>query len=306
MLEMRERAFILSSSSSLPALEARGLRPDLVISTDGGSWAPLHLFACVRNPSGGTAAGRRLLAVNPCAAIPSQCGAFPFLVLNDGSLWQSLVLRELGIPSLVVPQRGTVTASALDLALNLSTGNIYLAGMDLSVRDIRSHARPYGFDHLLYGKATRLNPVYSQAFTRSNKIRSGKSHDVYAAWFKSRIETLPDRIFSLGGNHPVFKNLKAEASARRNTAGKGGAGPAKAGAGAAPETRREFQFREFPLKPGRAALALSVLDRAFEDPRFSGILRKELSPLLGGRDTADSIREDIRNLSAAYGGMRRG
>jgi hypothetical protein len=302
ILEMRERAFILASASSLPALEARGLRPDLVISTDGGSWAPLHLFACVRNPAGG-AAGSRLLAINPCAAMPSQCGAFPLLVLNDGSLWQSLILRGLDIPSLVVPQRGTVTASALDLALNLSTGNIYLAGMDLSVRDIRSHARPYGFDHLLYGKATRLSPVYSQVFTRSSNIRGGKSHEVYAAWFKSRIETLPDRIFSLGGNHPVFKNLKAEAARGRNAAAKYKT-PAETAAGAAPEIRREFRFREFPLKPGRAALAPDILDRAFEDPRFSGILQKELSPLLGGRDTAEGIREDIRNLAAVYGGKR--
>ncbi|MDR1586126.1 MAG: DUF115 domain-containing protein [Treponema sp.] len=294
ILEMREKAFILSSSSSLSALEARGLRPDLVISTDGGAWAPLHLFACVRDPAGGAAAGPHLLAINPCAAIPSQCAAFPLLVLNDGSLWQSLILRELGIPSLVIPQRGTVTASAVELALNLSAGNIYLAGMDLSVRDIRSHARPYGFDHLLYEKASRLNPVYSQAYTRSNNIRGGKSYEVYAAWFKSRIETLPNRIFPLGGNHPVFGNPKAEAALRRDAP--------------APVSRTEFQFREFPLKPGRAAidLALGALDRAFEDPRFSGILRKELSPLLGGTDTANSVREDIRNLAAACGGNRRG
>ncbi|MDR2134286.1 MAG: hypothetical protein LBP27_04195, partial [Treponema sp.] len=69
---------------------------------------------------------------------------------------------------------------------------------------------------------------------------------------------------------------------------------------------RDFRFREFPLKPGRAALALDVLDRAFEDPRFSGILRKELSPLLGGKDTADSIRKDLRNLAAAWGENGRG
>jgi hypothetical protein len=290
ILEMRKEVFILASSSSLPALEARGLGPDLVISTDGGSWAPLHLFAWVRNQAarrGGAA--DRLLAINPCAAVPSQCGALPFLVLSDGSLWQNLILRELGVPSLVIPQRGTVTASALELALNLSSGNIYLAGMDLSVRDLRSHARPYGFDHLLYGRASRLNPVYSQTFTRSNEIRGGRSHEVYASWFKSRLETLPDRIFSLEGNHPVFKNLPK-------------ALPAASGTGAV------FRFREFPLGPGGAAidLALGALDRAFGDPRFSEILQKELSPLLGGTDGADSTRKEIRNLAAAYGEKRRG
>ncbi|MDR1319760.1 MAG: DUF115 domain-containing protein [Treponema sp.] len=291
LFEMRKEVFILASSSSLPALEAGGLEPDLVIATDGGSWAPLHLFAWVRNPARGgdgtAGAAGRLLAINPCAAVPSQCGAFPFLVLSDGSLWQSLILKELGVPSLVIPQRGTVTASALELALNLSSGNIYLAGMDLSVRDLRSHARPYGFDHLLYGRASRLNPAYSQTFTRSDKIRGGGSHEVYASWFKSRIETLPDRIFSLGNNHPVFKNLPK-------------APPTVSGAGA------EFQFREFRLKPPPPGLALDALDRAFEDPRFSGTLQKELSPLLGGTDGADLIRNEMRNLAAVYGGKRRG
>jgi hypothetical protein len=325
ILETRKRVFVLSSSSSLAALEAGGLEPDLVISTDGGSWAPLHLFACVRDPAAGrgraraghggvaagrvgaehgTAACRRLLAINPCAAIPSQCAAFPFLVLSDGSLWQSLILRDLGVPSLVIPQRGTVTASALELALNLSAGNIYLAGMDLSVRDLRSHARPYGFDHLLYGKASRLNPVYSQAFTRSNGIRGGKSLEVYASWFKSRIESLPERVFSLGGNHPVFKNLKGGAGFGGNAESPAGRGAEAAEAiPSPPKTPAEFGFREFPLRPGRAAvgLALDVLDRAFENPRFSGILEEELSPLLGGTVGADSIRKDIRKLAAAYG-----
>jgi hypothetical protein len=150
--------------------------------------------------------------------------------------------------------------------------------MDLSVRDLRSHARPYGFDRLLYEKESRLNPVYSQTFTRSDKIRGGGSHEVYASWFKSRLETLPDRVFSLGGGHPVFKNPPK---------------PLPAGAGT------EFRFREFPLKPGGAAagLALDVLDRAFDDPRLSGILQKELSPLLGGTGGAASTRKELRNLA---------
>jgi hypothetical protein len=200
ILAAREEVFILAASSSLPALAAGGITPDMVISTDGGAWALLHLHACFRM------AKPPMLACGLFAALPSQCAALPLLPLTDGTMWQSMALHSLGIPSALVPQRGTVTASALELALALSSGSIFLAGMDLAIPDIRSHARPYSFDHLFYGAASRLRPVYSQHFTRSREIKAGGSHDVYAAWFKNKIASWPARIFSLGGNHTVFEN----------------------------------------------------------------------------------------------------
>jgi len=198
----REGVFVLAASSSLPALAAGGITPDMAISTDGGGWALLHLHACFRGQ--GTASP--MLACTLAAAIPSQCSAIPLLPLNDGTVWQSIALHSLGLPSVLVPQRGTVTASALELALVLSSGSIFLAGMDLAIPDIRSHARPYGFDHLFYGAASRLRPVYSQHFMRSREIKAGGSHDVYAVWFKNRIASWPARIFSFGGNHAVLES----------------------------------------------------------------------------------------------------
>jgi hypothetical protein len=117
--------------------------------------------------------------------------------MNDGSFWQNIVLHELSLPSVIVPQRGTVTASAVELALVLSSANIYLAGMDLSVKDLRSHARPYAFDHLLCDKADRFSPVYSQSFVRSSLLQDGGSYDIYAAWFKKQFSAWPKRIFYL-------------------------------------------------------------------------------------------------------------
>jgi hypothetical protein len=200
----REGIFVLAASSSLPALAAAGITPDMIVSTDGGGWALTHLYAAFRtNPA--------MLAMTLCAAVPSQCSALPLLPMNDGSLWQSMALHSIGIPSVLIPQRGTVTASALELALIIGTGSIFLAGMDLAVKDIQSHARPNGFDHLFFGTASRLRPVYSQFFVRSGEMRAGGSYDVYAAWFKSKIASWPARIFSLGGNHAVFKdNLPAK------------------------------------------------------------------------------------------------
>lgn len=280
---MKGRAFILAASSSVMALRERGIEPDMVIAVDGGAWALSHLYPCFR----GQWTVKRGLAAALSAALPSQCAALPFLVLNDGSLWQSLVLRELGIPSVIVPQRGTVTASALELALRISSGGIYLAGLDLSVRDIRTHARPYGFDHLFFGAATRLRPVYSRCFTRSRDTRGGGSHDVYAAWFKSRLAAWPKRIFSLGDNHAVFENLPVD--------------PAR-GLPDESDAVKGF-FEEVPVNgegPARRRRGVETLCRALDDPRYAKIIRGELAPLLFPREEecgSRKIKEALQGMA---------
>jgi len=265
----REGVFVLAASSSLPALAAGGVTPDMVITTDGGGWALLHLHACLREFHGGNSEIRLAFALS--AALPSQCAAVSLLPMNDGSLWQSMALHGIGLASVLIPQRGTVTASALDLALILSSGNIFLAGMDLAVQDIRSHARPYAFDHLFFGAASRLRPVYSQCFARSGDMRAGGSHDVYAAWFKNKIASWPKRIFSLGGNHAAFEdNL-----------------PSPSLAGTMPLTSMAhnadnyFKLVKANLSPAdRRGRAIDTLIAALDNPQYAAELTGELAPLL--------------------------
>ena len=205
--KMQNNCIIIAASSSVMALNKNGISADIVIATDGGCWALQHIYPMFRDSAAGS------LAVNLCAALPSQCEKKPFLVLNDGSFWQSIVLHELKLPSVIIPQTGTVTASAVELALVLTGGSIFLAGMDLSVKDIKSHVRPYGFDHLIFGGADRFSPVYSNFFLRSRLIREGGSMDVYAAWFKNRFALWPKRIFPLGFENvlpPEQKNKKMD------------------------------------------------------------------------------------------------
>jgi len=287
ILAARESVFILAASSSLQALAAGGITPDMVISTDGGGWALTHLYSFFRR----LGSKRGILALSLCAAVPSQCSGVPLLPMNDGSLWQGIALHAIGFPSVLIPQRGTVTASALDLALELSGGNIFLAGMDLSVCDIRSHARPNGFDHLLFGAATRLRPVYTQYFIRSGGIKSGGSLDVYAAWFKSRLGSFPKRVFSLGGNHEVFDEL-----ARENSFG--GNGNSRVSG------RNHFEpVKQADIPEGRARRAAEAIIAALGDPRYAQTLCAELSPLLFPSQTevpADEITGVLREIAGRY------
>jgi len=257
--KLKDRCLIAAASSSALALSAMNLSAGFVIATDGGSWALRHLYPLHRNVFNTDF----FLAANLCAALPSQCKDTPFLLLNDGSFWQSIILNALGLPSVIVTQKGTVSATAVELAMTLSRGNIYLAGIDLCVRDIRTHTKPYAFDYILTQNECRLKSVYSQSFTRSMLLKEGGSMDIYASWFKNQLSSWPKRIFSLGGSHEVFKtSLPEEKSVLKNSG----------------EYFKIVNVKEDPaLFCERGAAALLG---AFDDSRYCENLRRELAPLL--------------------------
>ena len=259
--------FILASSSSVMSLESQALFPDMVISTDGGAWAALHLLECFRKKNLSSAKNCIYpIAASLTAVLPSQCGTLPVLPISDGSFWQTLVLKELNIPYIVLPQRGTVSASALDLAFFLSNGDIFIAGMDLSNHDIRSHCRPYSFDRLMEEKSERTNPLYSQTFKRSSLLKTGGSYAIYASWFKNQLSSYPKRLHSLGKNSLVFNSL--ETASLKKARGRNVPG--------------EIKFKTVSLYSGinRSHNAAGILEKAFKNPVLSKALAKELSELL--------------------------
>jgi hypothetical protein len=294
--KQRERGplFILGVSSSVPALYAGGLKPDLVLATDGGGWALFHLYEALR-------LAVPALAISLNAALPSQGADLPVLLLDDGSLWQRLILKNLGVPSLSLPQRGTVTAAALDLAFRITRGKVFFTGMDLVHRDIKTHARPYSFDRLQEESATRFRPRYSQAYTRSAQMNGAGNNALYAAWFARQLASYPKRLYSLGNNHPLFAalpsgfDLAEDIPGDRGSGGAGGqSGPAHPG------------FIPVSL-PGQGAgpAAVQTLMAALESPPFFAGLCRELGPLLLPGTEAPNPRdlaEEIRSLAGPYCG----
>jgi hypothetical protein len=286
--QAREGCLIIAAASSVMALGHGGVRPDIVIATDGGSWALQHVYPYFRSVKLGTSGMG--FAVDLFACLPSQCSIVPQLILNDGSLWRSVILYELGLPSVIVPQKGTVAAAAVELALLLSTGNIYLAGMDFSVSDGRSHVRPYGFDHLLWGKATRLAPFYSKSITRSSQIREGGSYGIYAAWFKNRLAAWPKRIFSLCENHEVFETgLPPKLVEKKNK-------------------NKNDCFMAIPVEGDPACFCkrgVEALLKALEDPSCAAKIKAELKPMLFPEEDKVSSRElALRLKQISQGGGR--
>ena len=302
----RDRLFVLAASSSVAALEAEDLPPDMVISTDGSPWAKYHLYGLVRD------SGNRMypLASALTAALPSQVKNSPVLPISDGSLWQTLILGGLGIPYSNLPQRGTVSATALDLAFVLTKGEVFLAGMDLGNRDIRSHARPYSFDGFIEEKADRFAPVYSQTFRRSSMLKAGGSYGIYASWFEKQLGLYPKRLHSLGGNNSVFDTIQTGAPFKEDILPRTTRTPRTS------EDRRKLRtwglaspnspngtFIEFGADnvSDRPRRALMILERGLKDPGFSIKLEEELNALLFQKYTAVSGRDLIDTIYSLAG-----
>ena len=272
--EAQKSCLIIAASSSVLALAENGICADLIIATDGGSWALKHLYPCYRN-------NLKALAVNLCAALPSQFTNTPFLLINDGSFWQSVILHELALPSVIITQRGTVSATAVDLALVLSKGNIYLAGMDFSLNDIRTHVKPYGFDILFFNKANRFNPFYSQCFIRSFYTSKGESLDIYASWFKTQADIWEKRIFSITDNG-IFKTGKPDASSIIKT---------------------DDYLKEAPIRNKDQTLrerGSAALFNALHNKEYAQNIKRELVTLLfSGNDTVtdEELEETLKEIT---------
>jgi hypothetical protein len=313
-LKRQEHCRVIAASSSAMALFRRGIVPDLVLSTDGGGWALLHLYELFRGtgsgdavPPGGRPPG---LAASFIASLPSQCGGLPILGISDGSLWQTLVLRGLGIPHLALPQRGTVTATAVDLALTLSRGAVGIAGVDLDTQDIRTHARPYSFDRLWRDGASRFRGEYGQHFFRRMALREGGSHRIYAEWFAAQLASYPGRLHTLGNNNPLFADLPRMTVPEPLRVEKRPPGADET----APAGESVDAGGIFGTEAGRAAAgygagrsgdpvsrALDILKAALGDPAMGKPLAGELAPLLlpDGRGETE-LWAELESLARPY------
>ena len=282
----RQNILLLAVSSSVAALKAGGLEADMIVSTDGGNWALLHLYECFR----GKETDLLCFAVSLNAALPSQCKKSRLLLMSDGSLWQDLILQKLGVPFLRLPQRGTVSAAALDLAFVLTEGLVFLTGVDLSHKGIQTHARPYSLDRLWEEKAGRFSPIYSQVFARSGLIQAGGSYDIYASWFSRQLAAYPKRLYSLGSNNAVFSSL--ETSSLETT---------KSG-----KNRPVWKPLSIIINAFSIREAILFLIEALENPKYSTKLIEELSPLIitgKNHSSPEELAEAILSLTQPFFGF---
>jgi len=196
---IRKQYVLLAVSSAADSLLARDIIPDLIVATDGGNWAKFHLFEAVRK--------KIPLAISLVGSLPSQYFDLPLFIISDGSHYQQTLIREIASPLLIAPQRGTVAATAIDLALSWTHEKIYITGLDLGIRNGRSHARPNALDRFYQKSDNRIYPGLTGDYQRYLDNKRMASLDIYAKWFSEKSKIYGKQLVVLGLPNSALSEL---------------------------------------------------------------------------------------------------
>ena len=212
--EIRRRCVIVAVDTSLRFLLNRGIDPDFVVSVDPQYWNFRHLD---RSPAPGT----RLIAES---AVYPPCLRHPF-----GGIFLSGSFFPLGrfIEDRVEPKGdlgtgGSVATSAWDFARLLGTRKLWIAGLDLSFPELKTHFRGAAFEERCHAESRRFAPAETWNFRALRdgqpfraKQRDGgtvltdKRLSLYAAWFENRFRQFPEiRNISLGAGGLELRGLE--------------------------------------------------------------------------------------------------
>ena len=203
----RSMIMILALPSSLYYLFHNNIIPDLIITTDPGYYAKLHLSDISTIP----------VAAPYTASLPKTDETFPLLPINQDYFLDSQLL-DFNESFIKLKSHGTVAGSALFLSLQLTDAPIFISGLDFSFEDLLSHNRPHTFDNLIDKNSNRFSGLQNIYFNRnistseqvSQNRRSNKSLKTYEGWFANNSKFFNSRCFFLDyyTNPPGnFKNL---------------------------------------------------------------------------------------------------
>ena len=172
--------------SSFETLVRRGIMPDAGVATDGGFYAREHLHRL---------AGTDLPLLAALGSSPDrELSRRRVLFFSQGMPVEKALLEAWGTPFPEVPSQGTVAVTALRLALEATSGPVFIAGLDLSYRDLRGHTSPHTVDRRLEALHHRLQPLegqwaqrlFDQAPLVVEGVRTAPALWTYALWFRSR------------------------------------------------------------------------------------------------------------------------
>jgi len=225
--ELRSNADLWALPSSAPFLRSAGLTPDLLVMTDPGYYAVTHLqfdapLCPVAMP---LSAARGLWRLRRPGGEAPESAFTPLLLFQPGLIEETL-LEEAGVRAPRTAPHGTVSATALDLALSSTTGPVIFTGLDMCTRDLASHARPNAFELYLLLRATRVEPYHGLSYRRNadqdavpleadRTARASRALRTYAGWFStSAAGRRAYRLFPSAVDLPGLTSLD-ENSARR-------------------------------------------------------------------------------------------
>ncbi|MCX7024404.1 MAG: DUF115 domain-containing protein [Spirochaetes bacterium] len=200
LADARRRAVIVTVDTALRSLLHAGVEPDFVVVVDPQYWNARHLDRCESASS---------IMIAECAAWPSTfrfgCGA-TYLCSSLYPLGTFLEERT-GARKGKLGAGGSVATTAWDFARTLGCSPIWMAGLDLSFPDGRTHARASVFEQRALTRGARLRPAATEGFEAMLGAGPFKAPDnsggstvtdkrmiLYAWWFESRLGKHPEAV----------------------------------------------------------------------------------------------------------------
>jgi len=188
---------VICVSSALKPLIENDIVPDMCISTDGGYWAKRHIsFELAKVPDIVLAMPAEAASY---ASVSATCKLLP-LSYGDGQ--GDMLLASCGITSLSAERNGTVSGTAVKLALRLTNSAVFCCGLDLAPAKGFSHMQPNELeltdslsDMRLCPKETRITPT---TFTNT-------SLEMYQSWFAAT--DFSGRLLRISNNFKYTNSL---------------------------------------------------------------------------------------------------
>lgn len=192
----RQSYFLTAASSSLAILLFNNIIPDICITTDGGFWASTHLAKLCFH------------ADIPVALPPSA--SCPLKVLETNKIiplfYKDSIEREFvsscGFTGIEAEPNGTVSGTAVRFALSITSGPVYICGLDLAPSNGFQHTQPNEIEISYSASDSRISP--------NEKRHAGAAFQdtqlaIYRNWFSSAAESFSGRVSRLSNNF-VYKN----------------------------------------------------------------------------------------------------
>ncbi|MCL2481474.1 MAG: DUF115 domain-containing protein [Spirochaetaceae bacterium] len=201
--------FLIALSSAYSILKYNNIKPDIIISTDPGYYASVHLDSLKEDNQ---------LISSPLTANFGNHNKNPYLVINQGTFIEKYFLENCGIPYINIPPNGTVAGSSYFLSAIITKNPVIFAGFDLCTNDIKTHCSPHAFENILFKNSERTNPLlniyYDKAVTNYNikagnntRCRSSLPLKAYNGWFNTTF--LGENYYRLNPSEMEIKKMKA-------------------------------------------------------------------------------------------------
>ncbi|MDR0569252.1 MAG: DUF115 domain-containing protein [Spirochaetaceae bacterium] len=212
--EIYRRCAVVAVDTSLRVLLQAGVDPDFTVSVDPQYWNSRHLdwFPAPRTSLIAESAVYPPVLRHPFARTFLCSSLFPL----------GRFIEDRLEPKGSLGAGGSVATTAWDFARMLGTASIWIAGLDLSFPELKTHFKGALFEDRALAESTRLNPAetwsvralrdgspFRARSAEGGTVLTDRRLSLYAAWFENRILSAPEvRNYRLSGSGIAIPGLQ--------------------------------------------------------------------------------------------------